>query len=81
MSRVSDQVRLIRREFVHSDWSTNLDPRAVESSGLLPLPRAECAACHTDRALPGGTSSQRTVAGESCSQCHNDHVGRFPPGE
>jgi Doubled CXXCH motif (Paired_CXXCH_1) len=45
--------------------STNRDPSHFESN-FAPLPKMECATCHTAR-----------IAGGSCLLCHNYHTGTF----
>jgi hypothetical protein len=61
-------VKLFHPVFIRRDWLPNVDRSAVLTSGFSAIERRDCAKCHTPK-----------LAGQSCLQCHNYHVGHFPP--
>ena len=63
-------VKLFHPQFTRRDWLPNFDPASALTSGFSAIKRQDCAKCHTPK-----------IAGQSCLQCHNYHVGRFPPRE
>jgi hypothetical protein len=64
----NDDVKLFHPQFIRRDWLPNFNSRSVLTGGFHAMKRQNCAQCHTPR-----------LAGESCLQCHNYHVGHFPP--
>ena len=57
------QPQLRKTEFLLDDWMPNPDFNHPSTVGLTSVTRQSCVKCHT-----------ANQAGDSCLQCHNDHV-------